>query len=123
LFAILFFSIDRIVKFLFLNYLPQDTILNKGIIFGIGYSMPIWFFLILLIAIVIWLTKDVDNGLGLSLIVGGGLSNVIDRILYNGVVDFQILKITAFNLADIFIIVGFLIVFYKIFSNSSANLK
>lgn len=49
---------------------------------------------------------------GLSLLVGGGLGNVIDRALYDGgVVDFMVLgkgwlKTGVFNVADIAIMVG-----------------
>ncbi|MDE6725050.1 MAG: signal peptidase II, partial [Ruminiclostridium sp.] len=52
-----------------------------------------------------------------SLIVAGGIGNLIDRIVHNYVIDFidlRIIKIAVFNFADICAVVGtgLLIVFY-----------
>jgi len=50
---------------------------------------------------------------GLSLVVGGGLGNLLDRLTNNGaVIDFLILEIgsvrtAVFNLADVAIVIGF----------------
>lgn len=51
----------------------------------------------------------------LGFIVGGALSNFIDRIMYEGVVDYlSFWRYPVFNLADVFIVVGIflLIAFY-----------
>ena len=52
--------------------------------------------------------------LGLSFIFGGGVSNLIDRVRLGSVTDYFDLWYWIFNLADVFIIVGsvMLIVFY-----------
>jgi signal peptidase II len=59
---------------------------------------------------------------GLCLIIGGGLGNIIDRILYGSVTDFLHFNFGLFhtgivNLADISITSGFVILFYNLFIN------
>jgi signal peptidase II len=40
-------------------------------------------------------------------VLAGGVSNIIDRLIYNGVVDFVSLwQFPVFNLADVFISLG-----------------
>ncbi|WP_034601359.1 signal peptidase II [Clostridiisalibacter paucivorans] len=51
--------------------------------------------------------------IGLSFILGGSLGNLIDRIRDNGVLDFIYIKLKGwpiFNIADIFIFLGTIIV-------------
>jgi signal peptidase II len=49
----------------------------------------------------------------LGLILGGGLSNLFDRILLGGVSDYFDLIFWRMNLADIFIFVGIFVFFYN----------
>ena len=58
------------------------------------------------------------------LIVGGALSNLIDRFFHAGVIDFimiyyQQYVFPVFNLADVFIFIGFLLFVRKGFCNES----
>lgn len=53
-----------------------------------------------------------------SIIIGGILSNLIDRILHGVVIDFinlhiKYFNIITFNLADINILIGIIIIFFK----------
>ena len=102
--------LDQLAKLVFLEYLPSLVTINQGIIFGLGIKAPLWLIIIILILILIWALKAKPQyQLGLALIFGGGLSNFLDRLARRGVIDFDI-KITAFNLADIAIVAGVLIV-------------
>ena len=56
-----------------------------------------------------------------SFILGGTIGNGIDRILKGFVIDFinlNIIKFPVFNIADISINIGFVILIYRIFKNN-----
>ena len=71
-------------------------------------------------------STDYLEEFGLLIILSGAISNIIDRI-YNGyVVDFIYIHYKdfywpAFNFADIYITIGFLIIFYQIIINIKKN--
>jgi len=77
-----------------------------------------WFFVALAIAISIWLVRLVSRHraerlmpLSLSMILGGAVGNVIDRLIHGAVIDFLYFHIgpygwPAFNVADSAISVG-----------------
>lgn len=55
------------------------------------------------------------NVVGFSFIIGGGIGNIYDRILYNSVTDFMYLEVGAlhtgiFNMADVSVVVGTLLI-------------
>ncbi len=82
---------------------------NFGSGFFIAASMVAILFVIFL------LIKGKENHLGLSLILGGAIGNLIDRVLYGRVVDFIDLSMgkyhwPAFNVADSSLTVGVTII-------------
>lgn len=89
--------------------------LNKNL----AFSLPIatWILWPLLLVIVAWLLfftwqmyrQKQMIFLPLSLIILGAVSNILDRLLYGGVVDFiNIWQFPVFNLSDVYITVGVL---------------
>ena len=95
---------------------------NTGAAFGMMQGQR-WFFIILstlaILAITVYLIKYHKTvppllGVALSMIVGGGIGNQIDRIVNGFVVDFfefLFIDFAVFNVADCFVTVGaFLIV-------------
>lgn len=76
-----------------------------------------------LVFIVIWLGKNPQNNradkLALGLVLGGGLGNLLDRLVYGGVTDFiSCVFWPTFNLADIFVVVGVIILLISSFQKS-----
>jgi signal peptidase II len=96
-----------------------------------------WFFTILAFAVSLfilnWMRKLPETqrwtGIGLALILGGAIGNLIDRVLYGKVIDFIDVYFSApwnpnyhfatFNVADMGITVGAaLLIFISLFSSS-----
>jgi signal peptidase II len=126
--------LDRVTKLMALNYLSEyqaysvvpslDFILayNKGAAFSFLNSAAgwqIWFFGVLAasvsIGIVIWLRRLAPQQyllcIGLSLVLGGALGNLCDRIYHGYVIDFIDVYISVyhwpvFNIADSAICLG-----------------
>lgn len=121
---------DQVSKFIMVKYFPDirtevtdffsiALVYNKGISFGlfndINYSNYIFCFLssIIVVFLLKWL-KDVKEKYeitGLCLIISGAIGNVIDRIIYPGVVDFLEFHWNqyywpSFNIADSAICLG-----------------
>jgi len=105
---------------------------------GIGSSFPenirflifVLFVGILLVAAITYaLVKPLHNitVLAISLVVGGGISNLIDRLIHNGsVIDFLLIKIGSlesgiFNVADIAITLGICMLLLSFIKSKGKN--
>jgi len=99
---------------------------NPGAFMSLGADLPgeirFWLFNIvtsMTLLFVAWLVlckRDLHKGplVGLTLILGGGIGNLIDRMLYGSVTDFLwlsfgSLKTGIFNVADLAIVAGVII--------------
>lgn len=130
--SLIFFLIDLISKLIILkieNILPITVIknffyLNKVTNEGAAFSSFTGYQIILILIAIVALIyihksvlKDIKTSLGtisISLLVGGILGNLFDRIVYNKVIDFLSFNIFGymfpiFNIADIFICIGVLL--------------
>ncbi len=107
---------------------------NTGIAFGLLSSNANLFYhlvsaLILLIIIYLIYLMVLSDNFGkiiLSLIIGGALGNLYDRLNYFAVPDFidfhiQTFHWFTFNLADIFISLGIIIMLFKEISSKKKN--
>ena len=121
--------VDQLTKFLAVTYLKpigtypiiQDVfhltyLTNEGAAFGMLKNHR-WVFMtvssvaILIIAVVLWRLKNGNRLLctALSLILGGGIGNMIDRIALGYVIDFlhfKAIDFPIFNAADSFVCIG-----------------
>ncbi|MCC5911957.1 MAG: signal peptidase II [Clostridiaceae bacterium] len=104
---------------------------NRGAAFGVLHGQR-WFFILITIAIVGFiliyfsLNKNYPKPMmiGLSLIVAGALGNLIDRVVYGYVVDFFDFRVwPVFNIADMAIVVGQILVAYVILKYDNLNQK
>jgi signal peptidase II len=139
--ALLTLLIDQITKYLILKKIELNQVVsfcpffnlvsvrNRGVSFsflsGDSPLMP-WILsgmaLIICIGLVIWLEKEKCRWtrIGLSLVLGGAIGNVIDRIRFGAVIDFLDFYIgkyhwPAFNMADSAICLGVFIILYQTF--------
>ncbi|MBW9274300.1 MAG: signal peptidase II, partial [Candidatus Thiodiazotropha sp. (ex. Lucinisca nassula)] len=111
-----------------LPFFDLTLLYNKGAAFSFlsdqgGWQR--WFFIVLAIGVTIvligwlWRLKRDEQwvAVALSLIIGGAIGNVIDRILFGQVIDFlhfhyQQHYFPAFNVADSAITIGVIIMLY-----------
>ncbi len=140
---LIIFSIDRITKLYVLNlaenlsnlnlqitsYLNIILVWNSGIGFGlfqidkqIAYNIiTILISIINMIIVLLLIKASKFQKILFSMILGGSLGNLYDRIYYTAVPDFIDLNYNGyhwfvFNVADIFITIGILtLIFFEIF--------
>ena len=132
-FILFLFLIDRLSKLIILSlsepsgifeisltsFLKLNLIWNNGIAFGLlAFEANYYYNILTLIIILITMTliffmlkSHNAEKIGFSLIIGGSLGNIFDRLYYSSVVDFIDFHINnfhwfIFNVADIFISIG-----------------
>jgi len=107
-----FNTYDSIEIFPFLNIVD---VRNTGAAFGMFRSLGSGFFIIISLAAIIFVVnlimRNAYNFIGLSLILGGAVGNLIDRLIYGKVVDFIDFSAgnfhwPAFNVADSSLTIG-----------------
>ena len=110
-----------------LPFLNIVFVRNTGISFGLfsdGGLLNRYFFTSFsivvgsILLIISFLTKEKIIKLSLLMIASGAIGNAIDRIYFGGVIDFIDIFIynfhwPAFNLADIFISIGVILLFFE----------
>ena len=113
-------SITIIKNFFYLTYINND-----GAAFSILVGKRIFLILIAVLVIVMLIRyikkNNIQNKLELvsiSLIIGGSLGNLMDRVVRGYVIDFLDFKIfnynfPIFNLADTFIVIGVILLLLK----------
>ena len=128
--------LDQITKYLVNKYVsPFDSIEilpflnlvnvhNTGAAFGMfknfGGSVFIGVSVVAIIVIIVFLVKGTYSQFGLTLLLGGAIGNLIDRIRFGKVVDFIDISVgelswPAFNVADSCLTVGIIIILVPLF--------
>lgn len=137
---IIVFTIDRLTKWWAVTFLCQEPLsvfgnavsclitYNKGISWSLltfDGAACFWLIGLLIMSVIlllVWHTylQYMQKNLiyGELLVLGGALSNLYDRVLYGGVVDFILLQygdwsFPVFNCADIAIVCGVMLMVYE----------
>ena len=141
----LIFTADRVSKIFILNifeaselttikitpFLNLSLVWNNGIAFGLlpleenfyyNILTLIIFLIVILIIFIAYKTSNSIEKLSYLMIVGGASGNIFDRLYYSSVIDFIDITINnfhwfIFNVADIFITLGILILLTREFLN------
>lgn len=134
------FVIDRLTKHWVLHhvegeqkineFLSFDFVINRGISWSMFHSEAdsAFYLLTFVISLVLlfltaYALRRLRNGkviIGEVLILSGGISNIFDRIVYNGVIDFIVLSYQSytwpvFNIADVCIVLGVFILLIHVY--------
>tara|TARA_B100000902_G_scaffold304362_1_gene292588 strand:+ start:450 stop:920 length:471 start_codon:yes stop_codon:yes gene_type:complete len=145
--AAVIFILDRLSKYYILelsnsvekldipvtSFLNLNLVLNSGIAFGLfSVNDTLYYniitFIIIIITLVVLLMALKTSGIekfSFSMIFGGSLGNIFDRLYYSAVVDFIDIHINnfhwfIFNFADIFISIGvMLLIFFEVFKKKT----
>jgi signal peptidase II len=108
--AITLIIIDQITKYIVKNYFTYST--NTGAIFGILQNQTKLIILLTFLAVgfLTYYTTKIKSPYGFGFVFAGLIGNLIDRLTYSYVIDYiKILTWPAFNLADIFLVTGVII--------------
>jgi signal peptidase II len=123
--AVMSFLFSRDTSFYpIFNGFNLNVVWNTGVSFGLFQALPPFVLLGItggfVVGLLIWLYKNDQprERWALSLIIGGAVGNIRDRILYGAVFDFLDFYVgsyhwPAFNLADSCIVVGVLMLLYS----------
>ena len=140
--CIIIIAIDQLSKFLITQFIPStvgneyfgiEITENTGMAFGFnsGNTKNIFLSLIVIFIIISFIRNQREQLepkvlVAISMALGGGISNIIDRIFRGGVLDFiKILFIPNFNIADLCICIGWIliVVFLIIYTKKEDVLK
>lgn len=98
---------------------------NHGAIFGLPKISPFFEIVVIVIGMILigaaisaWRKKEKFLFLGLILILFGGISNLLDRLLYGFVVDMIHIGPSVWNAADMMIGAGFILAVAQILNNN-----
>ncbi|WP_299220513.1 signal peptidase II [uncultured Aquimarina sp.] len=122
----------------FQNNLVLTKVENRGAAYSLGSDLapllkiillqilPIIVLLFLLRLILIKTNYSKETILGFTFIIGGGIGNLFDRIVYGSVTDFMIMdlgiiKTEIFNMADVSIMVGSFIILITVLFNKKGS--
>lgn len=133
---ILLILVDQISKILVIKFLPEEKVLiqnvlaiskveNEGIAFGLNkqnLSNIMLTFLVLAIITRFLVTQkknlNFKTTVFISMMIAGGISNVIDRIFRGAVFDFiKIGDFPVFNIADSIIVIGWILFVIDLIKN------
>ncbi len=145
--AILIITVDQISKWAIVNYMELyesvpiiegwlhiTSCRNKGAAFSILQNQRLFFIILTLIVVTILIyfiykiyREHKYVAFTLSLILGGAIGNLIDRIRIGEVIDFidvQIINFAIFNIADSAVVVGTtLLIIYMFFAKENNIFK
>ena len=135
--------IDQISKFLVITLVKNEVVIisneiltitkveNEGFAFGLNKQniLNISLSIVIIIVLIRYLISQRERNskkivIYLGLIIAGGISNIIDRIIRGAVFDFiKIGQFPVFNVADICIVVGWILFVLYFLKDTAIDFK
>lgn len=133
----LFFILDQFLKWQSLHNWSETHLLYRFFGWqphlnpGVAFSLPLpnifqIIFSIIIIAIISYIFFNLPTKKGsfithysLLLIIVGAISNLTDRLIYQNTVDYLLILTGIINIADVMIVVGFILFFYQNFKGGN----
>ncbi len=114
------YAIDEKGRVAVTPYFDLVMVWNRGVSYGLltqDGDLGRWFLILfgiggaILFGVWLWNTRRILSALSLGLVIGGAISNVIDRLVHGAVADFFLFHAGGFewyvfNLADVWIVAG-----------------
>lgn len=108
------------------NVISLLFVYNKGVAFSMFAFLQEWLKYLQIALLVgifayLWRHKEIlkEYSLALGMIFGAGISNILDRFIHGGVVDYIFwhygFEFAIFNFADVMINLGVILIFYQAF--------
>jgi len=109
------------------QFLSWQLVFNRGVTAGMFHTEnSFWFMLLsifvacvasILAAYAYFRWKEQHSIFGEIIVLSGAISNLIDRVVYGGVIDFIVISygdwyFPVFNIADSCIVIGIMIIFF-----------
>lgn len=119
IFGGLVIAFDQLIKFILVKFYPGTFSLNQSFSgrLELKINFIFWIFLLLILIILI-IIKNPQNIWANSLLVGGSLGNLVDRIFRKGVIDYWNLLSISFNFADLALVLGIFFYFIQILTKN-----
>ncbi len=99
--------LDQFLKLFAVTFF--QSVFNSGIAFGIGKNVPVSATIIVFFVLSALLLRG-KFSFGETLLLAGGAGNILDRLIYGKVVDWIRFGNLWFNLADVYIGLGVLMI-------------
>lgn len=133
-----FLCLDQGLKWLSLHAWTERIIVGKWFGWypfmnsGVAFGLPVPIVLVSvvtfpLVGVLVWLLvrayrRDLQlQVLGFTSIIAGASSNLVDRLIHNQTVDYFLVFTGVINVADILIILGFILLFIALRDNRTAQ--
>lgn len=138
---IVLFTIDQIIKMIFVNgFEVQGSCISLVLAYNKGVAFSMFAFLegnlkyiqiVMLLAGILYLfsKQEIFNRyyIPASILIAGGVSNIYDRFIHEGVVDYVYwhcgFDFAIFNLADVLIDIAVVIIIYFNYKDEKAKAK
>jgi len=120
---VILIAVDQFLKFILNKYYPSVIYESQQNIIGLSSYLQLVLLIILIVIIFLLYYKNKgfkENLIAFVFIIAGAISNLIDRFSYHHVIDYIPIINGYFNLSDLFIFFGLVLIILNIRKKTSS---